>query len=182
MSLGIDSGLLPELPRIEVGRLSLTGLAPSLTDSRGEGFAGGDEYHQDHRPVRALDEMVGHAVRAGYTSAAMADVARFSEAKALQDGTLYVEVPDSETAMHLSMQRQRFLDVYRGRFSVREVREIAIDVAIAATSRVIAEKLDKDRFRRDLGGEEEAYQEVARRLGILPEAGPRDMKGPEIAQ
>jgi phosphoribosylaminoimidazole-succinocarboxamide synthase len=29
------------------------------------------------------------------------------------------------------------------------------------------EKLDKDRFRRDLGGEEEAYQEVARRLGLL---------------
>jgi phosphoribosylaminoimidazole-succinocarboxamide synthase len=32
------------------------------------------------------------------------------------------------------------------------------------------EKLDKDRFRRDLGGEMEAYQEVARRLGILPSA------------
>ncbi len=29
------------------------------------------------------------------------------------------------------------------------------------------EKLDKDRFRRDMGGEEQAYQEVARRLGIL---------------
>ncbi|MGQ0661172.1 phosphoribosylaminoimidazolesuccinocarboxamide synthase [Sphingosinicella sp.] len=29
------------------------------------------------------------------------------------------------------------------------------------------EKLDKDRFRRDLGGEAEAYQEVARRLGLL---------------
>ena len=29
------------------------------------------------------------------------------------------------------------------------------------------EKLDKDRFRRDLGGESEAYQEVARRLGLL---------------
>ena len=28
------------------------------------------------------------------------------------------------------------------------------------------EKLDKDRFRRDLGGEVEAYQEVARRLGV----------------
>ncbi|MBQ8954683.1 MAG: phosphoribosylaminoimidazolesuccinocarboxamide synthase [Clostridia bacterium] len=28
------------------------------------------------------------------------------------------------------------------------------------------EKLDKDRFRRDLGGVEEAYQEVMRRLGI----------------
>ncbi|WP_420607732.1 phosphoribosylaminoimidazolesuccinocarboxamide synthase [Novosphingopyxis sp.] len=33
------------------------------------------------------------------------------------------------------------------------------------------EKLDKDRFRRDLGGEVEAYQEVARRLGLLPEEG-----------
>ncbi len=31
------------------------------------------------------------------------------------------------------------------------------------------QKLDKDRFREDLGAVEEAYQEVARRLGILPE-------------
>ena len=31
------------------------------------------------------------------------------------------------------------------------------------------EKLDKDRFRRDLGGEAEAYQEVARRLGLFPD-------------
>ena len=44
------------------------------------------------------------------------------------------------------------------------------------------EKLDKDRFRRDLGGVEEAYQEVARRLGILPEGGPRDLKGPITMQ
>ncbi|HEX6604812.1 MAG TPA: phosphoribosylaminoimidazolesuccinocarboxamide synthase, partial [Sphingomicrobium sp.] len=29
------------------------------------------------------------------------------------------------------------------------------------------EKLDKDRFRQDLGKVEEAYQEVARRLGLL---------------
>ncbi|MEL6962228.1 MAG: phosphoribosylaminoimidazolesuccinocarboxamide synthase [Pseudomonadota bacterium] len=44
------------------------------------------------------------------------------------------------------------------------------------------EKLDKDRFRRDLGRVEEGYQEVARRLGILPDAGPRDLKGPEAVQ
>ena len=31
------------------------------------------------------------------------------------------------------------------------------------------EKLDKDRFRNDLGAVKEAYQEVARRLGVLPE-------------
>lgn len=44
------------------------------------------------------------------------------------------------------------------------------------------EKLDKDRFRRDLGGVKEAYQEVARRLGILPEGGPRDIQGPATMQ
>src|SRR5207237_7984748 len=32
------------------------------------------------------------------------------------------------------------------------------------------EKMDKDRFRRDLGGVVEAYSEVARRLGIMPES------------
>ena len=32
------------------------------------------------------------------------------------------------------------------------------------------EKLDKDRFRQDLGNVKEAYQEVARRLGVTPEA------------
>ena len=44
------------------------------------------------------------------------------------------------------------------------------------------EKMDKDRFRRDLGGEAEAYQEVARRLGILPESGPSDLQGPKAMQ
>jgi phosphoribosylaminoimidazole-succinocarboxamide synthase len=44
------------------------------------------------------------------------------------------------------------------------------------------EKMDKDRFRQDLGRVEEAYQEVARRLGILPEGGPGDLKGPKTIQ
>ncbi len=44
------------------------------------------------------------------------------------------------------------------------------------------EKFDKDRFRRDMGGVREAYQEVARRLGILPEGGPGDLKGPKVMQ
>ncbi len=42
------------------------------------------------------------------------------------------------------------------------------------------EKMDKDRFRRDMGGVAEAYQEVARRLGILPEAGPGDVQGSKV--
>ena len=44
------------------------------------------------------------------------------------------------------------------------------------------DKMDKDRFRLDLGRVEEAYQEVARRLGILPEGGPTDLKGPKTMQ
>ena len=44
------------------------------------------------------------------------------------------------------------------------------------------EKMDSDRFDRDLGNVEEGYQEVARRLGILPESGPTDMQGPAALQ
>ena len=44
------------------------------------------------------------------------------------------------------------------------------------------EKMDKDRFRQDLGRVEEGYQEVARRLGILPEGGPGDFKAPKTLQ
>lgn len=39
------------------------------------------------------------------------------------------------------------------------------------------EKMDIDRFRGDMDKIEEAYQEVARRLGILPESGPSDVSG-----
>jgi phosphoribosylaminoimidazole-succinocarboxamide synthase len=44
------------------------------------------------------------------------------------------------------------------------------------------EKLDKDRFRRDLGGVAEAYSEVARRLGILPESIQGENKGPVLVK
>ncbi len=44
------------------------------------------------------------------------------------------------------------------------------------------EKMDKDRFRRDLGGVTEAYAEVARRLGILNEPGSGERKGPVLVK
>jgi phosphoribosylaminoimidazole-succinocarboxamide synthase len=43
------------------------------------------------------------------------------------------------------------------------------------------DKLDKDRFRRDMGGLIEAYQEVARRLGILFENEPK-RRGPTLVK
>jgi len=44
------------------------------------------------------------------------------------------------------------------------------------------EKMDKDRFRRDLGKVEEAYQEVARRLGVLPDTIPSEGARPTLVQ
>ena len=44
------------------------------------------------------------------------------------------------------------------------------------------DKLDKDRFRRDLGGLIEAYREVARRLGIIFEAEATEATGPVLVK
>ena len=44
------------------------------------------------------------------------------------------------------------------------------------------DKMDKDRFRRDLGGMLEAYQEVARRLGILNDNDRTGATGPTLVQ
>jgi len=43
-----------------------------------------------------------------------------------------------------------------------------------------SDKLDKDRFRRDLGGLLEAYQEVARRLGVFTNNRPAKGAGPVL--
>ena len=44
------------------------------------------------------------------------------------------------------------------------------------------DKLDKDRFRRDMGGLVEAYSEVARRLGIMNDNEPPRGTGPKLVQ
>ncbi len=44
------------------------------------------------------------------------------------------------------------------------------------------EKMDKDRFRQDLGGMVEAYQEVARRLGLLTDIRPEIGEGPKLVK
>ncbi|MBW3633666.1 MAG: glycoside hydrolase family 127 protein [Chloroflexi bacterium] len=70
---------LVELAR-ETGERRYIDLARFLVDVRGHGVLGdaygrfGKEYHQDHRPFRDLDEIVGHAVRAVYLNAGVADL------------------------------------------------------------------------------------------------------------
>jgi DUF1680 family protein len=76
----------PGHPEIELALVALfryTGDKQYLTqalrfiDNRGYGHLGYGEYYQDHKPVRELQRMYGHAVRAVYLNAGVADV--FSE-------------------------------------------------------------------------------------------------------
>jgi DUF1680 family protein len=48
--------------------------AKFFIDIRGRGLISGREYHQDHKPFRDQDEIVGHAVRAVYLNAGAADL------------------------------------------------------------------------------------------------------------
>jgi hypothetical protein len=61
-----------------------------------------------------------------------AEVARFANARALRDGVLYVDVSDAETAMHLGLQRRRFLAVYHDTYQAHEVKDIRFQVGTAA--------------------------------------------------
>ncbi|MFC1724175.1 beta-L-arabinofuranosidase domain-containing protein [candidate division KSB1 bacterium] len=72
----IEMGLV-KLYRI-TGDEKYLNLAKYLLDVRGKTLDGrelGGEYNQDHKPVIEQDEAVGHAVRASYMFAGMADVA-----------------------------------------------------------------------------------------------------------
>lgn len=70
---------LVELAR-ETGEPRYLALARYLVDVRGHGILGsafnrfGSKYHQDHLPFRELNEIVGHAVRAVYLNAGVADI------------------------------------------------------------------------------------------------------------
>ncbi len=64
---------LVELSR-ETGNRRYLEQARYFLDARGNGLVGGDEYHQDHKPFREMDSMVGHAVRALYLTTGAADV------------------------------------------------------------------------------------------------------------
>lgn len=58
------------------------------------------------------------------------EATKFSKATSFRDGILLVDVPDSETATHLGMQRQKFIDVYKARFDVKDLRDIRFRVVL----------------------------------------------------
>ncbi len=68
-----------EMALFELGRLTknqnYARLAEYFINARGHGLIGGGAYHQDHKPVRDMDRMIGHAVRAVYLNCGVADMA-----------------------------------------------------------------------------------------------------------
>ncbi len=56
------------------------------------------------------------------------EVARFASAVALQQGTLVVDVPDPETAMHLGLQRHHLVRAFAEQLGPNVVREIRFRV------------------------------------------------------
>jgi hypothetical protein len=88
------------------------------------------------------------------------EVAKFSQAKSLREGILWVEVPDSETSMYLTLQRDKFIDVYRARFKVREIKDIRFRVG-----RPQVESTPTPQPTTKVDGK--ALSELARKLGQL---------------
>ena len=101
------------------------------------------------------------------------ELTRFSEAKTLRDGVLIVEVPDSETAMHLTLQRERFLRSYRDRLGVRELRDIRFVVG-----RPVYHGRDARDDRPAPAPDPEELSELSRALGRLDL--PDDVAGPAL--
>lgn len=79
----IEMGL-SKLYRI-TGDDRLLEMAKYFVEDRGRILPAGMEYNQDHKPIPEQDEAVGHAVRAGYYYAGVADVAALTGNKAYID-------------------------------------------------------------------------------------------------
>ena len=69
---GIEMALV-ELAR-ETGEAAYLRQATYFLDARGRGLIGGRAYHQDHMPLRQMERLEGHAVRAVYLTGGAADV------------------------------------------------------------------------------------------------------------
>lgn len=84
---------VPGHPEIEMGLVALARVtgerryleqATYFVEARGQGHIGGGAYHQDHRPFREMERLTGHAVRAAYLSAGVADLVTETEDAALR--------------------------------------------------------------------------------------------------
>src|SRR5690625_3938208 len=94
-------------------------------------------------------------------------LSRFTRARSFRDGILYVDTTDSETAMHLSLQRERFIGAFRarGHSELKDIRFVPgkVEAAAPAGPELPAEAApeDAEALSRALSGLE-LPEEVAR--------------------
>lgn len=110
--LGTDGHPEAEMGLVELyratGESRYLALAQFLIDTRGHGLLGsaygrfGSEYHQDHQPLREMDEIIGHAVRAVYYNAGAADVYAETGETALLDAMHRLWANMTERKMYVS--------------------------------------------------------------------------------
>ncbi|MFK4823248.1 phosphoribosylaminoimidazolesuccinocarboxamide synthase [Paenochrobactrum sp. BZR 588] len=102
--------------------------------------------------------------------------------------TLAIRVNDFLTGLFLGIGIQLVdFKIECGRLFEGELMRVVIADEISPDSARLwdintNDKMDKDRFRRDMGGLVEAYQEVARRLGIMNENEPSRPTGPVLVK
>ena len=106
----------------------------SMTDLVGEVFKKGGM----KRSIRKAEVVVLWPQVVG------ADLAKFTTARSFKDGTLFVEVPDSETGTHLTIQRQRFLDVYKVKFGIKDLKDIRFRVGSKSREHESKQQATKD--------------------------------------
>jgi DUF1680 family protein len=97
---------LVELYRV-TGEVRYLKLAQFFIDQRGKGkmrgYAGyGPEYHQDHVPVRAANELIGHAVRQAYLLSGVTDLYLETGEKALLDASQRLWNDLTHTKMYIT--------------------------------------------------------------------------------
>lgn len=92
-----------------------------------------------------------------------AKLSRFTKATSFRDGVLFVETTDSETAMHLGLQRERFLTVFHD-YGMATIKDIRFRPGRIDEPQAAAEPLAAEADSADL-------QPLARSLGELDLAG-----------
>ncbi|MDZ7705914.1 MAG: DUF721 domain-containing protein [Trueperaceae bacterium] len=102
------------------------------------------------------------------------EATKFSKAASFRDGILLVDVPDGETATHLGMQRQKFLDVYHVRFGIKELQ----DIRFRTVTRVAAPAPAEARLP-EVPADPKALARIARQLST--KALPDDLAGTTMA-
>lgn len=88
-----------------------------------------------------------------------AELSRFTKASSFRDGVLYVETTDSETAMHLGLQRERFLKAFHS-YGLTVVRDIRFRPGRIEEPPAAVQPLAEEADSADL-------QPLAQRLGQL---------------